>query len=82
MNAKANVLFIKLLWTQINLIMKKNITRVAVKPLLKNDPPIIKNHLTMSNIKTKRNFHKKCKILSQQITTQILPRKLHKDAPL
>ena len=50
--------------------MTKNITRVVVKPCLKNDLPIIKNHLTTTNIKMKRNFQRKYGILSQQITTQ------------
>ena len=52
--------------------MTKNIRGVVVKPLLKNDSPIIKNHLTTSNVKTKRNFQRKYGILSQQITTQKL----------
>ena len=50
--------------------MTKNITRVVDKPLLKNDLLIIENHLTTTNIKTKRNFQKKYGILSQQIATQ------------
>ena len=53
--------------------MTKNITSVIVKPLLKNDVPIIKNHLTTTNIKMKRNFLRKYGILIQQITTQKLP---------
>ena len=62
--------------------MTKNITRVVIKPRLKNDLPIIKNHLTTSNIKTKRNFQRKYGISSQQITTLKLPGKSYKDAPL
>ena len=62
--------------------MTKNIDRVAVKPLLKKDLPIIKNHLTTTHIKTKRNFQRKYGILSQQITTQKLPGKSYEDAPL
>ena len=62
--------------------MTKNITRVVVKPLLKNDLPIIKNHSTITNIKTKRNFEKKYGILSQEITTQRLPEKSYEDALL
>ena len=50
--------------------MKKNIARVVVKPDLKNDLAIIKNHLTTINIKTKWNFQKKHGILSQQIMTK------------
>ena len=62
--------------------MKKNITKVVVKPHFKNDLPIIKNHLTRTNIKTKRNFQRKYGILRQQITTQKLPGKSYEDAPL
>ena len=62
--------------------MTKNITRVVVKPLLKNDLPIIKNYLTTTNIKTKRNFQRKYGILSQQITTQKLRGKSYEDALL
>ena len=67
---------------EINLIKTKNITKVVVKPLLKNDSPIIKNHLITSNIKAKQNFQRKCGNLSQQVTTQKLPGKMYKDAPL
>ena len=62
--------------------MTKNITRVIVKPRLKNDLSIIKNHLTTTNIKTKWNFQRKYGILSQQMTTQKLPGKSYEDAPL
>ena len=41
--------------------MTKNITRVVVKLLLKNDLPIIKNHLRTTNIKTKWNFQRNLK---------------------
>ena len=37
---------------ELKLIMTKNITRVVMKPLFKNDLPIIKNHLTKINMKT------------------------------
>ena len=62
--------------------MTKNITRVVVKPRLKNDLPIIKNHLTTTNINKKWNFQTKYGILSQQITTQKLPGKSYEDVPL
>ena len=62
--------------------MTKNITRVVVRPRLKNNLLIIKNHLIMINIKTKQNFLRKFGILGQQITTQKLPGKLYEDAPL
>ena len=62
--------------------MTKNITRVAVTPLLRNDLPIVKNHLITTNTKTKRNLQRKYGILIQQITTQKLPRKSLEDAPL
>ena len=65
-----------------NLIMTKNIIRVVVKPHLKNALLIIKNNLTTTNIKTKQNFQRKYGILRQQITTQKLPGKFYKDAPL
>ena len=56
-NVKPKILFIKPVYlTQINLIRTTNIVRVAVKPLLKNGLPIIKNHLTTTNKKIKRNF--------------------------
>ena len=61
--------------------MTKNITRVVVKPLLKNDSPIIKNHLTTSCRKTKRNFQNKYGILGQQIIKQKVAAKSYKDAP-
>ena len=54
--------------------MTKNITRVVVKPCLKNDLPIMKNYLTTTSIKTKRNFQRKYGILSQQITWKIVQR--------
>ena len=60
----------------------KNITRVVVRPRLKNDFLIMKNHLTTTNIKTKQNFQRKYEILSQQITTQKLPGKSYEDAAL
>ena len=44
---------------KINLIITNDITRVVVKPLLKNNSPIIKNHLTLSNANTKYNFQRK-----------------------
>ena len=62
--------------------MTRNITRVVVRPRLKNDLLIIKNHLRTTNIKTKRNFQRKFGILTQQITTQKLPGKSYEDAPL
>ena len=62
--------------------MTKNITRVVVKPLLKNDLSVIKNYLTRTNIKTKRNIQRKYGILSQQIATQKLFGKLYEDASL
>ena len=41
----------------------KNMTRaVVVTPHLKSDSPIIKNHLTTSNIRTNRKFQKKHEI--------------------
>ena len=70
------------IWTQINLIMTKYTTRMVEKPLLKNDSPIIKNHLTTSNIKMERNFQRKYGSLSQKITTQRFPGKSYEDAPL
>ena len=62
--------------------MTKNLIKAVVKPLLKNDFPIIKNCLTKTNLKTKRNFQRKDRILSKQIATQKLPGKLYEDAPL
>ena len=62
--------------------MTKSTIRVVAKPLLKNSSPIIRNNLTMSNIKTKQNFQRKCGILSQQIKTQKFPRKACEDVPL
>ena len=63
--------------------MTGNITRVVVRPRLKNDLLIIKNHLTTTNIKTKGNFQRKFGILSQQINSEIqkLPGKSYEDAP-
>ena len=44
--------------------MIKNITRKVLKPLLKNDSPVIKNHLIARNIKTcKTEFSKEVWIL-------------------
>ena len=60
----------------------ENITRVVVKSRLKIDLPIIKNHLTTTYIKTKRNFQRKYGILSQQITTHKLLGKPYADATL
>ena len=62
--------------------MTKNVTKVVVRSRLKNDLLIIKNHLTTTNIKPKRNFQKKFGISSQQITTQKLHGKSYEDAPL
>ena len=62
--------------------MTKNITRAVVKPLLKNDSPIIKTNLKTSTIKTKQNFQRKYGILSQEITTQKQPGKSYEDVPL
>ena len=59
--------------------MTKNI---VVKPLLKNNSPTIKNHLTTSNAKTKHNVQRKYGILSQQITMQKLRGKWCEDVPL
>ena len=56
--------------------------RLVVKPLLKNNLPIIKNPSTTTNIKTKRKLQTKYGILSQQITTQKLLGKSYEDAPL
>ena len=61
--------------------MTKNITRIVVKPFLKNHSPIIKNNLTTRKIKTTRKFQRKYGILGQQITTQILRAKLYEDVP-
>ena len=52
-----------------------------MKPILKNDSPIIKNRLTTSSRKTKRNFQKKYGILGQQIIKQKLAAKSYEDAP-
>ena len=58
MNAKYNVLFIKPVWTQINLIMTKNITRVVVKTPLKNDSPIINKSFKIEQCKNETEYSK------------------------
>ena len=55
--------------------MTKNITKVAVKPLLKNESPIIKNHLTTSSILSKEV----CNLKSTNNNTEIAW-KSYKDA--
>ena len=43
-----------------------------MKPLLTNDSPIINGHLTMSNMRTKRNFQIKC--INSEIAWKIIRR--------
>ena len=52
---------------ELKLIMTKNITRVVMKPLFKNDLPIIKKSFNKDQYE---NFQRKHGILSQQIITQ------------
>ena len=51
-----------------------------MKSLEKTNPPITKNCLTTSIIKTEQNFQRRYGILSQQTTTLKLPGKSYEDA--